>query len=76
MDKCVARDEFYKEVGTVDIVNGEILFTAQETYTIEQCVNLEREYELWIETAKGHIPEGLSLDDYLAWNGERYERAK
>lgn len=76
MDKCVAREEFYKEVGTVDIVNGEILFTAQETYTIEQCVNLEREYELWIETAKGHIPEGLSLDDYLAWNGERYERAK
>ena len=76
MDKCVARDEFYKEVGTVDIIDGKISFMSLEVYTIEQFIDVEKEYKLWCETLKGYISDGLSLDDYLTQNSQKYERAK
>ena len=76
MDKCVARDEFYKEVGTVDTIDGKISFMPLEVYTIEQFIDVEKEYKLWCETLKGYISDGLSLDDYLTQNSQKYERAK
>ena len=76
MDKCVARDEFYKEIGKVDVTEGKLTFAPLETYTIEQLIDIEKEYKLWSETVKGHIPDGLTLDEYLVWNSQRYERAK
>lgn len=76
MEKCVARDEFYKEIGKVDVIEGKLIFTPLKTYTIEQHIDIEKEYKLWTETVKGHIPDGLTLDEYLIWNSQRYERAK
>ena len=76
MEKCVSRDELYKEVGTVEVIDGKLILNPTETYTVDELINLEKEYELWKETAKGHIPDGLTLDEYLEWNRGKYETAK
>ena len=76
LEKCVSRNEFYKEFGTVEVIDGNITFSPIKSYTLDELIDLENEYSLWKETAKGHIPEGLTLDEYLEWNSGNYETAK
>ncbi len=75
LEMLVARDEFFREYGTVELVNGEAILTPTEKKTFDETHDLEAEWENWREALEGKYLE-MTLDEYLAENAEKYERAE
>ncbi len=73
--ECVARDEFYKEVGTAEVVNGKVVLTPTETISIDDVFDLEAQWADWCITVEID-PTKTSMDEYLAENAKKYERAE
>lgn len=71
---CVSRDEFYCESGFVTIENGELIYHPTKTESIGEAKNLDSLYSWWLEyTNQG--PYAPLLDEYLAQNALKYQRA-
>ncbi len=69
---CTGMDEFAKEVGTVEIVNGQIVYNCEERLTVEE--DLVGSY---IKDSFDPDIYGYStLEQYLSHNSEIYESAK
>ena len=70
---CVSRDELYQEIGTVTFNNGQPIFHPTELQTISDAFDLDRHYAEYVAYTQTALP--ATLDEYLAQNALKYQRA-
>lgn len=78
-NRAVARDEFNHEKGILEFGKlGEPLFTPDSTETLEEGLDLDYYFEHEIKSPWRELPSPdiKNIDDYFAYNAERYEAAK
>ena len=69
---CTGMDEFAKEIGTVEIVKGEVMYHCEERLTVEDDMVGQYIKDSFDSDIYGYP----TLDQYLAHNAEIYESAK
>ncbi len=75
LDMLVARDEFFRDSGTVEITQGNVILHSTKKQTFEEAHDLEAEWANWKEALGGKYLE-MTLDEYLAENAEKYKRTE
>ena len=74
-EKCVSRDELFKETGTIVMDGGKIDYVPKKEVSVSDAVDLEREFELWCETIRLD-PLKVTIDEYLQKNSSIYSLAQ
>ncbi len=75
LKRLTSRDEFYRELGTVEIVNGETVYTVTKNNTFEDAFDLDAEWTKW-QITLGDDYTNVTLDEYLAENAKTFERTE
>ena len=74
MEKCVSKDELYREEGSVRIEDGKVEYKPDNSVTVSEAFDLVAEYEKWCNTI-GIDHEDVTLEEYLKSNAEQFNRA-
>ena len=79
---CVARDDFYREVGYAEIEDGKIVYYPEETFLVLDYFDLDKEFyalKKWYADNKEFTDpysDFKTLDDIIERNIKTYARAK
>lgn len=80
LQKCVSRDELYRESGTVSFDGTTLVYHPTKTETVSDIYDLDAEYEKWcnspIGTNFGINSTDIPLDEYLKINATKYGKAE
>ncbi len=69
LDLCTSRDHFLYEFGTATIVDGQVIFKAEETVTVSDVYDLDDMFAA--VKAEGMYEEFDSVDQLLAFNAQK-----
>lgn len=82
LDNCVARDDFYREVGYAEIEDGKIVYYPEETFLVLDYFDLDKEFyavkKWYADNNEFTDPysEFKTLDEIMERNMKTYARAK
>lgn len=73
MEKCVSREEFFSETGTITFDGNHLVVSPVETKRICDALDVDELFAQWRNTA--NLDPNLTTDEFLAQNALKYKRA-
>ena len=77
-EKCVSRDEFHRETGYVTFDGAQPVYHPTKTETVSDVYDLDEyyaQYLAFLQSVNSPISLPATLDEYLAQNALKYQRA-